>query len=48
MDHFLGSFGYAKNLDRTLVVPPWIEYLPGRSDTVLFFPKYPNLQILAQ
>ncbi|XP_050433749.1 GDP-fucose protein O-fucosyltransferase 1 [Adelges cooleyi] len=48
-DHFLGALGFAKVLDRTLLLPHWIEYQYGRPKSLQVpFDKYFNVTYLME
>jgi peptide-O-fucosyltransferase len=48
-DHYLGVLGFAKGLDRTLVLPPWVEYRTGEPKSMQVpFDAYFNVSVVAQ
>lgn len=47
-DHFLGALAFSKGLNRTLVLPPWVEYRYGEPRSIQVpFDTYFNVESLA-
>ncbi|KAH9360050.1 hypothetical protein HPB48_001624 [Haemaphysalis longicornis] len=48
-DQFLGALAFSKALDRTLVLPPWVEYRTGEPRSVQVpFDTYFRVETLAK
>lgn len=48
-DHFLGAFGFAHGINRTLILPPWVEYRKGESRSIQVpFDEYFQVEKLRQ
>lgn len=48
-DHFLGSLGFSKGLNRTLVLPAWVEYRYGQPRSIQVpFDTYFNVDKLSE
>lgn len=46
-DHFLGSLAFSKGLNRTLILPPWVEYRYGETKSQQVpFDKYFKVETL--
>lgn len=42
-DNFLGALAFAKGVNRSLVLPPWVEYRYGEPKSVSLLLHYPFL-----
>lgn len=48
-DHFLGSLAFAHALNRTLILPPWVEYRKGEAKSIQVpFDKYFKVEALQE
>ncbi|OWR44901.1 protein-O-fucosyltransferase 1 precursor [Danaus plexippus plexippus] len=48
-DHFLGALAFSKGINRTLVLPPWVEYRYGEVKSIQVpFDVYFNVEYLRQ
>lgn len=46
-DHFLGVLAFSKSLNRTLILPPWVEYRYGKPKSLQIpFDTYFNVEML--
>ncbi|XP_013200489.1 GDP-fucose protein O-fucosyltransferase 1 [Amyelois transitella] len=46
-DHFLGALAFSKGINRTLILPPWVEYRYGESKSIQIpFDTYFNVDSL--
>lgn len=45
-DHFLGALGFAKGVNRTLVLPHWVEYRYGEMKSVSDSISYLCIEII--
>lgn len=44
-DQFLGALAFAKNVNRTLILPPWVEYIPFEVGSVSKIHKNPKINL---
>ncbi|KAJ0181805.1 hypothetical protein K1T71_002527 [Dendrolimus kikuchii] len=48
-DHFLGVLAFSKGINRTLILPPWVEYRYGESKSIQIpFDTYFKVDILSE